>query len=196
MADNAILDGKLALGFSEINTWNTTVVTKSGGNEVRNARWQAPLRRYEFAYTPRPLADIQAIVAFFHDARGMARTWLLKSWTDYKLDAGHIGVGDGSDNTFQIVKSYGTLQPYSRSLTYIKSGSLSVTVDGVAATVSSEVNGLVTLSSAPGVGAIVRATCQFYVPVRFATDEINVKGVLPDAELASIEGMTAIEVRE
>ena len=196
MADNTILDDNLALGFTEVNTWNTTVVTLSGGNEVRNARWQAPLRRYEFSYTPRLLADVQAVVAFFHDARGMARTWRLKSWTDYRLVNGQIGTGDSADTTFQLVKSYGTLQPYSRDLIYIKPGSLSVTVDGVAATVSSEVAGLVTLSSAPGTGAIVRATCQFYVPVRFSTDEIRVRGDLPDAELASIEGLTAIEVRE
>lgn len=196
MADNTVLDDKLALGFTEVNTWNTTVVTLSGGNETRNARWQAPLRRYEFAYNPRPLADVQAVVAFFHDARGMARSWLLKSWTDYRLVAGQIGTGDGSDTTFQIVKSYGTLQPYSRTLTYIKPGSLSVTVDGSPATVSDETDGLVTLSAPPSNGAIVRATCEFYVPVRFATDEIRVRGDLPDAELASIEGLTAIEVRE
>ena len=196
MADNAVLDGQLALGFTEASTWNTTVITLSGGNEVRNARWQAPLRRYEFGYNPRPLADVQAIVAFFHDARGQARTWLLKSWTDYKLTAGQIGVGTGALTSFQIVKSYGTLQPYSRDLTYIKAGSLSVTVDGVPATVSTEVSGLVTLSVAPTLGAIVRAPCQFYVPVRFSTDEIKVRGDLPDAELATIEGLTAIEVRE
>lgn len=196
MADNTILDGKLALGFTEISTWNTTIVTLSGGNEVRNTRWQAPLRRYEFGYTPRPLADVQAIVAFFHDARGQGRAWLLKSWTDYKLDNAQIGTGNGSATAFQITKSYGTLQPYSRKLTYIKPGSLSVTVNGAPATVSSEVAGLVTLSSAPGSGAIVRATCEFYVPVRFSTDEIKVRGDLPNAELATIEGLTAIEVRE
>lgn len=196
MADNTILDEKLALGFTEVNTWNTTVVTLSGGNEVRNARWQAPLRRYEFGYNPRVLADVQAIVAFFHDARGMARTWLLKSWTDYKLENGQIGTGNGTTTAFQLVKSYGTLQPYSRALKYIKPGSLSVTVNGAAATVSTEVDGLVTLSSAPGSGAIVRATCQFYVPVRFAADEIKVTGNLPNADLATIEGLTAIEVRE
>ena len=134
MADNTILDEQIALGFTEVSTWNTTVVALSGGNEVRNARWQAPLRRYEFNYNPRPLADVQAVLAFFHDARGMARTWLLKSWTDYRLENGVIGTGDGSDTTFQIVKAYGTLQPYSRTLTYIKSGSLSVTVDGTPAT--------------------------------------------------------------
>lgn len=196
MADNTILDDKLALGFTEVNLWNTTVVTLSGGNETRNARWQAPLRRYEFAYNPRPLADVQAVVAFFHDARGMARTWMLKSWTDYRLVNGEIGTGDGAETDFQIVKTYGTLQPYSRPLTYIKPGSLSVTVDGSPATVSSETDGLVVLSSPPGIASVVRATCEFYVPVRFATDEIRVRGDLPDAELASIEGLTAIEVRE
>lgn len=196
MADNAILDGKLALGFTEISTWNTTVVTLSGGNEVRNVRWQAPLRRYEFGYTPRPLADVQAILAFFHDARGMGRSWLLKSWTDYKLEAGQIGTGNGTTTAFQIVKSYGTLQPISRKITYVKSGTLSVTVNGAPASIVSEVSGLVTLSAAPAAAAVVRATCQFYVPVRFATDEIKVRGDLPNADLATIEGLTAIEVRE
>jgi len=196
MADNAILDPKLALGFTEVNTWNTTVVVKSGGVEVRNARWQAPLRRYEFGYKPRPLADVQAVVAFFHDARGQARTWLMKSWTDYKLVNGQIGVGDASETEFQLVKAYGILQPYSRDLVYIKPLSLSVTVNGAPATVSSEVDGLVTLSSPPGDGDIVRASCEFYVPVRFSTDELSVKADLPNAELATIEGLTAIEVRE
>lgn len=196
MADNAILDGKLALGFTEASVWNTTIITLSGGNEVRNARWQAPLRRYEFGYNPRPLAEVQAIVAFFHDARGQGRTWLLKSWTDYQLDNGQIGTGTGALTSFQLVKSYGTLQPYSRTLKNIKPGTLAVTVNGVAATVSTEVAGLVTLSAAPAAAAVVRATCQFYVPVRFSSDEIKVRGDLPNAELATIEGLTAIEVRE
>lgn len=196
MADNAILDPKLALGFKEVSTWNTTVVTLSGGFEARNARWQAPRRRYEFAYTARPLADVQAIVAFFHDARGQARTWLLKSWTDYRLTNGQIGEGDGGGTSFLLTKAYGTLQPITRTILYPKSGSLTVTVDGAPATVNSFSNGYVTLSSPPGIGAIVRASCEFYVPVRFATDEMTVEANLPDAELATIEGLSAIEVRE
>lgn len=196
MADNVILDPKLALGFTEVSTWKTTVVTLSGGNEARNARWLTPLRRYEFNYTPRPLADVQAIVAFFHDARGMARTWLLKSWTDYKLVNGHIGVGDGASLSFTLTKSYGTLQPIKRTILYPKSGSLSVTVNGSPATITGFSNGVVTLTPAPSSSAIVRATCEFYVPVRFATDEIKVRADLPNADLATIEGLTAIEVRE
>lgn len=200
MVDAVVLDERLALDFSETTKWDTVVVTKSGGHEIRNARWSAPRRTYELPYAPLPIADVKAIVAFFNDERGQHRSWLLRSFFDCTCNNEQAGVGDGAETDFQIVRKYGTVNPYYRDIVHVKSGTLTATVNNVAATIASETDGLVTLSAAPGTGEIVRFSCEFYVPVRFSTDEIKVGGLLPagtDPETthAIIIDLTAIEVR-
>lgn len=200
MVDAVVLDERLAIGFSETTKWDTVVVTKSGGHEVRNARWSLPRRSYELPYAPLPIADVKAIVAFFNDERGQHRAWLLRSFFDCTVSNEQAGVGDGAETDFQIVRNYGTVNPYTRDIVHVKSGTLSATVDNAPATISSETDGLVTLSAAPGTGEIVRFTCEFYVPVRFSTDEIKVLSMLPagtnpETTHAIISDLTAIEVR-
>lgn len=201
MVDQVILDERLALGFTETTKWNTVVVAKSGGREVRNARWAAPRRSYELPYAPLPIDSVKAIVAFFNDERGMHRTWLLKSVFDCLVENEAAGIGNGMETDFQVVKSYGTISPYSRPITEIKADTLVATVNGTPVSIYSETAGLVTLDGAPSMGEIVRFSCQFYVPVRFDTDEIKVTAILPTGSAAEvthavIEGLTAIEVRQ
>jgi len=200
MVDAVVLDERLAIGFSETTKWNTVVVTKSGGYEVRNARWSAPRRAYELPYAPLPIDDVKAIVSFFNDERGRHRTWLLHSFLDCTVDNEQAGVGDSSETDFQIIKKYGTVSPFYRDIVHVKSGTLSATVNDTPATITSETDGVVTLASPPGTGDIVRFSCEFYVPVRFDTDEIKVVPVLPagtnpETSHALISDLTAIEVR-
>lgn len=201
MVDAVILDERLAIGFSETTEWKTAVVSKSGGYETRNARWSLPRRSYELPYAPLPIASVQGLVAFFNAERGQHRTWLLRSTFDCVVDNQLAGTGDGVETDFQIVNIYGTINLYSRPIKHVKAGTLTATVNGVPATISSEVLGLVTLASPPGAGQAVRFTCQFYVPVRFDTDEIKVVSILPAGTVAPevthalIEGLKAIEVR-
>jgi uncharacterized protein (TIGR02217 family) len=191
MVDSVVLDERLSLGFRSVPKWETDIVDMSGGNERRRQRWTRPRHEYVIGYTL-TRADAQEIRAFFHGRRGAARSFLMKDWMDYEVTAELIGTGDGSDVTFQAVKSYDTNNPWSRELNYLKTGTIVVTVNGSPVTPSSTTDGLITLSSPPANGHAVRLTAEFYVPVRFASDEMP--AALSHPEIAQLTGVDLIEV--
>lgn len=195
MVDNVIIDGAVSMGFKRIPSYLTEIASKSGGYEVRNQRWSQPRRRYQFDYGPRAIATAQAVSDLFDDRRGRLKPFLLKDWSDYQLTAEVIGQGDGSTGPYQIIKSYGSSNPLTRTIEYIKSGTLSATVDGSAAGIADETLGEITFSSAAGSGLDIAVTCEFYVPVRFDADEFAIATQLAASGLlADISGLTAIEV--
>jgi uncharacterized protein (TIGR02217 family) len=196
MTDNTILDERVAAGFRANPAWKTTIVRAANGREVRNAAWSDALMQYRFDYNNLPIADARALVAFFHGRRGRQRSFLLKAWDDYQITNELIGTGDGSETDFQLIKSYDTLNPWQRTIRHIKSGTLSVTVNGSPVTPSSSTSGLIVLPSPAGNGQAVRATCEYYVPVRFDVDEFDVAAVGPNGIYGLVTGLTCIEVRE
>lgn len=195
MTDLAILDDRMARGFSSGPRFQTTIVSASGGQEVRNSAWSAPRLVYKFGYNNLNIADARAISAFFLGRRGRQRSFLMKDWADYSASAELIGIGDGTTVAFQAIKTYDAINPFVRNIVYIKSGTLSVTVNGAAATVASQVNGLITLASPPAISNQVRASFEFYVPVRFDQDEMELSPDGPGVSFAVISGLTAIEQR-
>jgi uncharacterized protein (TIGR02217 family) len=191
MVDLVVLDERLSYGFRSVPTWSTEIVERSGGYENRNQKWARPRHEYSISYV-QDLDDIQALRAFFHGRRGAARAFLMKDWMDYIVENELIGTGDGSDVTFQAVKSYDTDNPYSRTIKYLKAGTIVVTVNGSPVTPSSTTNGLITLSSPPTLGHAVRLSAEFYVPVRFMTDELPTALTHPD--VGEVSGVDLIEV--
>jgi uncharacterized protein (TIGR02217 family) len=152
--------------------------------------------QYQFNYPTFPADDARELVAFFHGRRGKQRAFLMKAWDDFEAENEVIGTGDGADTTFQLIKTYDTVNPWTRTIRHVMPGSLSVTVNNVPATVSSEVNGLVTLSSPPANGHIVRATFRFYVAVRFENDDFDIQMPGPQDIHARVSNLVAREVRE
>lgn len=196
MADNTVLDERIALGFRANPMWKTTVVQAANGREVRNSAWSEAQMRYNFSYNNMDIADARALVAFFHGRRGRQRAFLLKAYDDFMLENEIIGTGNGVQTAFQAIKTYDTLNPWVRTIRYIKSGSLVVTVDGTPVTVSSYTAGLITLASPPAGSTTVRASCEFYVPVRFDVDEFDVSVDGPQGSIGIVSGLSCVEVRE
>lgn len=196
MVDSVVLDERIALGFRANPVWKTTVVTAANGREVRNAAWSDAMMQYRFSYNNLDMADAQALVAFFHGRRGRQRSFLLKAYDDFQLVQETIGTGDGSTTAFQAIKTYDTVNPWVRTIRHIKTGTLTVTVNNTPATVSSYTSGLITLASPPANAAVVRATCEYYVPVRFDVDEFDVSVDGPEGRYAVVSGLTCVEVRE
>ena len=195
MTDLAALDDRVARGFSAGPRFQTTIVTSAGGREVRNSAWSAPRLVFNFSYSTLDTADARLISSFFQGRRGKQRSFLMKDWADYSATNEQIGTGNGSITSFQAIKTYDALNPYVRAIKFIKAATLSVTVNGSPATVSSEVNGLITLSSAPAAAAIIRASFEFYVPVRFDQDELQLTLDGENGRYAIISGLAAIEER-
>lgn len=161
----------------------TEIIEVDGGAEELVARWSLPRRVYDVAYGIKSRTQLAALQTFFVARLGAANGFRYKDWLDFStaedgqsaptnLDA-VIGTGDGSTDTFQLVKRYTSgSETRTRALTKIVTGTTLVAVAGVAQLSGWTVNeqtGIITFTTAPASGSIT-AGCEFDVPVRFHGD--------------------------
>ncbi|QJI53359.1 hypothetical protein vBAcoSR7M_37 [Alteromonas phage vB_AcoS-R7M] len=165
-------------------TYNTTIVDGLSGVKSKNINWQYPLHKYDAVYGIKTIDEMYQLLEFFHIAQGRAHVFRYKDWADYNsVIPGHatsafdqlIGVGDGSNRNFQIVKQYGVgSYTKSRIITKPVSGTLKVSVNG-SVTSAYTVNdmGVITFTSAPANGVDVRCGYEFDIPAAFDTDSLS-----------------------
>ncbi len=173
----------------------TDVVVLGSGFEERNARWAHARRSYNAGYGIKSLDDLHAVIAFFEERRGRLYGFRWKDHADFKScppeqSAGPqdqaIGIGDGSRDTFELSKRYGTMHaPYRRPIAKPVAGTIRLAIDGVLQTEGEHYDldparGYITFRHGhiPDPGVVVTAGFEFDVPVRFDTDklEINLSG--------------------
>jgi uncharacterized protein (TIGR02217 family) len=153
-------------------TFSTSILTSAGGAEQRNAAWSAALTSYDVGPGVRSEADIQTLLGFFRARLGPARAFRLRDPFDSSAAGQRIGVGDGVERRFALVKLYGETV---RRITRPVAGSVAVAVNGVRTQgFAVEPGGWVTLDAVPARGAVVTADFGFDVPVRFAQDRLSV----------------------
>jgi uncharacterized protein (TIGR02217 family) len=173
----------------------TDVVVLGSGFEERNARWADSRRSYNAGYGVKSIDDLNAVIAFFEERRGRLYGFRWRDHADWKscvpssvvaaLDE-VIGTGDGERAAFQLSKTYGsTYAPWQRAIKKPVADTVRVAVDGVevesgTAFVVDAACGVVTFQPGqiPADGMQITAGFEFDVPVRFATDrlEINLQG--------------------
>lgn len=183
----------------------TEIVTTGSGAEERNSRWANSRRRYNAGFGIRSLDDIHAVIGFFEERRGRLYGFRWKDHADFKSCAPKaqispldqvIGAGDGATRVFQLVKRYGTgRRDYIRTISKPVVGSVRIAVAGreIADFTADSLTGMVTLASAPPVGAAVTAGFAFDVPVRFDTDELRIN--LTQFEAGDIPDIPIVEIR-
>lgn len=156
-------------------------LTLSGGQEARNAAWAGSRRRWDVGSAVARIETLQALIAFFEARGGKLYGFRFRDMLDDRSGAPGtevsaqdqaIGLGDGARTEFALVKHYGG---WARRIWKPVAGSVRVAVDGMEAAfgVNTE-TGVVTLASAPLVGALVTAGFRFDCPVRFDTDRLDV----------------------
>jgi len=181
-------------------------LTNTGGDEERNASWANSRRRFDVAYGIRRADDLAAVVAFFEARNGRLYGFRTKDWADYKSALPsqaisptdqQIGTGTGSLKTFQLSKRYTSgAQSWTRAIVKPVAGTVRValgTVEQLTGWTLDTTTGIVTFTTAPGNGVIVRAGFEFDVPVRFDTDMLDV--TLDIERLGSITSIPLLEIR-
>ena len=198
MADDlVIMDTNMSNGFVGGPSFNTSIVTLSGGIERRNQTWTRPRFQYQFDYAGKTAVEIGELNDFFIGRRGMARSWLLYDWMDHALSVEAQGVGDGtSPGQFTLIKTYDdAVNPWVRTIEYIDESTLTVFLDGVETAHDSFSLGTVLMPDPIDVGVAITVTLDpFYVPVRFSTDQFLSSVLTPAATHANIQGLGAMEV--
>ena len=184
----------------------TQIVELASGDEERNASWADSRRRYDVAYGIRRADDLAAVVAFFEARNGRLHGFRYKDWSDYKsalpsqaitATDQQIGTGTGSLQTFQLAKRYTSgAQTWVRTIAKPVAGTVRVALgmaDQLSGWTVDTTTGLVTFTTAPAGGVIVRAGFEFDVPVRFDSDTLDV--TLDFERLGSITAIPLLEIR-
>ena len=184
----------------------TQVVELASGDEERNASWANSRRRYDVAYGIRRADDLATVVAFFEARNARLFGFRYKDWADYKSSLPslaisptdqQIGTGNGSLKTFQLSKRYTSgAQSWTRTIAKPVAGTIMIAlglVEQMSGWTLDATTGVVTFTTAPGSGVIVRAGFEFDVPVRFDTDMLDV--TLDIERLGSITSIPLLEIR-
>jgi uncharacterized protein (TIGR02217 family) len=199
---------RLSLSTSGGPVRRTDIVSLSNGRESRNSRWRNARRSYDAGSGIRSLGDLYEVLEFFEARSGELYGFRFRDPLDWKsgrpdaavtaLDQA-IGTGDGTRAAFPLAKTYGDAAGATvRQIAKPAAGTVLVAVNGVAAPASAfgcdPATGIVTFAAGhiPPAGASVTAGFEFDVPVRFATDRIDVNltafnaGRIPSIPLTEI----------
>lgn len=165
----------LAFGASGGPVRQTEIITLANGHEQRNTAQANSRRRYDAGVGVKSLEDMQTLIAFFEARRGQLYGFRFRDPMDHKAD-GEIGIGDGQTTEFQLSKTYADAAgSWQRTITKPKPGTLVINL-GVVPTPSFNIDnftGMVVFDTAPAGGAVITATFEFDVPVRFDTEQLT-----------------------
>lgn len=198
--DQVNLPSDIETGAKYGPTWQTSIVPLSSGNEQANSDWSIGRLAGDISYGIQSQADYMAVLDFFNARRGMGRGFLFHDWTDDTLTAEPQGVGDGTNRTFLLIKTYEPdgPNPYVRRITR-PNNDITVYVNAVLVDASLYTTGAggwfrFNAGHAPTMSAIVTASCTFDVPVRFDKDHMDATIIWQGA--ATIDSIPFIEVRD
>lgn len=198
--------------------FSVSVIRNDAGQEERVARWSAPIREYQADFSRRRQFKVYDLLQFYVARQGALHSFRFKDWADYATtsngtthlpdstgsaptvsDDVTIGTGDTATTAFQLSKTYSS-GGVTRSRTIEKpvDGTVVVAVDGVTQTEGTDYSvnyttGVVTFTSAPGMGLDVTAGCEFDVEVRFGEDT-NLDTTI-DSISTQRTSVTLVEVR-
>lgn len=166
----------ISYGSSGGPGFNTTILELASGHEQRNINWSEQKATYEASHGVKTRAQMEELIDFFYARWGKAYGFRFKDWADFQCVDEQIGIGDGATTVFQMIKVYEPAGfPFTRTIRKLNPGTTVVQVNGVNAAFTSDDNsGLITLTGAPAAGAVITASCEFHVPVRFDIDDMKI----------------------
>ena len=185
---------------------NNNRTLASNGTQQVNVNWARTLRQYELGVVPLSVADWQTIEGLFEVTEGGAFGFLLQDPKDTKALITEGVATSLTSTTFQLYKKYtsaGSTRTKNRKITRPIAAGFDIKVSGVSLTVTTQytlntVTGVVTIASAPSAASITWSG-SFYVPVHFASDEIDwelVRSGPADTRLMAGPSVTVLEVAE
>ncbi len=174
----------------------TVVLETPSGTEQRIQRWAFPRHSGQIGFGVRTQQQLADLKAFFMARAGKARGFLFHDHRDGTALDQPLGTGDGVRTQFQLVKVYtsGSISII-RKITRPDVATLAVKVNGISSTAWSldSSTGVVTFTTPPTSGRSVTASFNFFVPVRFDTDRMD---VTLEGVMGGWESIPVVEVRE
>lgn len=170
---------KIAYGATGGPQFNTSISTTFSGFEQRNINWLKARGRWDVSTGLKSQADMDILQAFFRARFGKGYGFRFKDWADYQAMAQNLGTGNGTRTAFQLTKLYVSgSYTYSRDIKKPVNGTAKIYLNSILQASGYTLDlttGIFTFASAPAAGVVVSADFEFDVPVRFDTDQIDVR---------------------
>lgn len=222
--EDAIFPEAISRGSTRAPRFNTAIIKKDSGAEVRIPRWTQPLHVFSVRKDKLTQQLAYDLAEFFWTVQGATYGFRYKDWGDYattadgsttkgltvaatdaKLlrvsDESTSGLGDGTSLQFKLAKQYvtGATERW-RNIAKPLASTILVAVDGVTQTAGSaytldDTTGIVTFDTAPGDGLDVTWGGEFYVPARFSTGT-DADGLIASAEDFDAHTFAQVDIEE
>lgn len=189
MSSTAIFPTLSGLGWDVRRSpiWRNKITENRSGKEVRIGFWSYPRYEWELKYnflrSDITNAEFQSLLGFFNARGGSFDTFKFQDPDDNSVTGQTIGVGNGTQTQFQLVRSFGNyVEPIFAPQTPTAVKLNGVTQSGATYTVqgweSGTTPGMLIFNSAPANGAVITADFTYWFPVRFVDDQIDFKKFL------------------
>jgi len=183
------LSTRVEQGFTAIPMRSTQVTAMKNGQERRNARWASARRRYTGRYGSWTRAMRDELLAAIMATDGQTYAFLFKDWSDYSVTGQALTLPTGT-TPVQLVKTYAFgSRTHTRTITRPRAPTVVVYEDAGSGPVAKAgtvdaTTGLFTPDTSWNVGTTITADFEFDVPVRFASDEIEI--VMPARDICEV----------
>lgn len=168
----------LAIEVMKEVEFSTLVQRSVSGREHRMGQMVYPLWNmtltYNFLRDTSVFPELKTLGEFFLNRKAMLDSFLLSDPDDNAVTNQNIGIGDGTNRDFQLVRPFGSfIEPI-----YNPNAITNVQVNGSGAGYVLQSNGVVRMNSAPAAAAVVRWTGTFYYRCRFTQDKLSLQKFL------------------
>lgn len=199
-------------------SFSTSIIKVDSGSEERVARWSTPHYLYDAAYGVKARDTMVELIAFYNARMGPANSFRYKDFADFASTANgraptagepsltavattdqQLGIGDDTTTNFQLIKRYTSgATTQLRTITKPVGGTVLVSLDDVNQGSGWTVNlitGVVTFTTAPTAGVVVKAGYEFDVPVRFgdSIDEGGLQSSVDSFDETSVPSVPLVE---
>lgn len=174
---NSLLPTPIGISWSvhKKPTFSNLVQRSAAGREVRAALWVYPIYEWDLTYEYLPDDSTDALktyLGFFLQRQGAYDSFLYADPNDTSVTDQSIGTGNGSNQDFQLVRTYGGFTEPVYDIA--ASPAPVIKVNGVTKSTPADYTinstGMVHFTSAPGGSQPVTATFTYYWRVRFKED--------------------------
>lgn len=175
MIDDVRLPVDIERGAMGGPEYRTTVITMTGGRERRNQEWEVPLSSFNIGYGIRSRSEMEEVYTFFIARGGRARGFRFKNWLDFTAVETPVGTISGQPLQRQLIRVYeDTVNPQLRIVAYPVPSTVKVYVNQILTTdYLLLAGGVIEFPTDPGLDVV--ASFEYDIPVRFDTDQLNVR---------------------
>jgi len=187
----------LNYGASYGPRFNTAIATSANGIEQRRAIWSQPLITIQLGDRRVNQTELDYLLAFHASTKGAFAGFRIRDWSDYKSGWQPIGTGNGTLQSWQLIKAYTVAGvTVKRAIAKPIDGTLKVFLDGDEVLTGWTCNYTTGVLSTELEGAIA-VMFDFDVPVRFEQDKIDFtyEAGTGGRKLFTLAPLTCVELR-